>query len=558
MALSAKPQHVRRYGSIAALLLRHARHDVIATGADGPGIDLRDSQPSGPNGHARDEQPDAEALACELERMGPTFVKLGQLLSTRADLLSEPYLDALARLQDGVEPIAFDAVRAVVEDELGARLSKAFADFDERPLAAASLGQVHRARLRDGREVAVKVQRPGIQQQIVDDLDALVEVAGLVDRRTDVGRRYGFEAMVEEFRRAMLAELDYRREAENLVALGANLAEFEHIVVPQPVPDYTSERVLTMDYIPGRNLNAIGPLGLLDLDGQTLGDELFRAYLKQILVDGFFHADPHPGNVRLTDDGRLALIDLGMVARLGPEFRHRLVKLLLAVGEGRGDDAAAETIAISEPMEDFDRTAFNRRVSALLAEHAGSTVSEIPAGRVVAELSRIGAECGLRLPPELTMLAKALLNLDGVARTLTPGFDPNEAVRQEADELVRHHLTGLVSPGSMLSAAMEAKEFAEKLPGRVNSVLDTLSNGEVSLNIKGFNEHEFMRGMQKLANRVTAGLVITGLVVGAAMLMRIQTSARLFGYPALAIVCFLVAAAAGLALLLTIFIGDRR
>ena len=556
MSLSVKPEHLRRYGGIVRLLIKHGRRDLFSGMDADPALDLPGGGGGGKGG--ADEKEEPEALASDLEAMGPTFVKLGQLLSTRADLLPQPYLTALSRLQDKVEPIAYEEVRQVIEDELGVRVSKAFAEFDEKPLAAASLGQVHRARLRNGREVAVKVQRPHIRRRITEDLEALLEVAGMVDRRTELGRRHGFEDMVDEFRTAMLAELDYRREANNLTTLRENLSEFAHLVVPAPVPDYTTDRVLTMDYIPGKSLKALGPMGLMELDGETLGDELFRAYLKQILVDGFFHADPHPGNVHVTEDGRLALIDLGMVARLSPEIRDHLVKLLLAVGEGRGTDAAGAAIDMSEPLDDFDRAEFTRLVSRLLTQHATSTVSDIPAGRVVAELSRIGAECGLRLPPELTMLAKALLNLDEVARTLTPEFDPNEAIRERASELVQRHLTDLVSPGSMLAAAMEAKEFAGKLPSRVNAVLDTLSEGEISLNVKGIDEHEFMLGMQKLANRVTAGLVIAALVVGAAMLMRVDTPAQLFGYPALAMVCFLLAAGSGLLLLGAIFVGDRR
>ena len=553
MSVSVKPEHLRRYGGIARLLLKHGRRDLISGGLSEPGMDLEDRS-NGPSEHRQE----AEALAKDLEGMGPTFVKLGQLLSTRADLLPDEYLVALTRLQDNVEPIPYDEVRRVIEDELGFRLSKGFAEFDEKPLASASLGQVHRAVMRNGRQVAVKVQRPNIRGQIVDDLDALIEVAGVVDRRTELGRRHGFEAMVDEFRRAMLAELDYRREAENLRLLGKNLAEFAHLIVPSPVDDYTTDRVLTMDYIAGKNLKAMGPMGLMELDGMTLGDELFRAYLKQILVDGFFHADPHPGNVHVTEDGRLALIDLGMVARLSQEMREHLVKLLLAVGEGRGSDAATTAIAMSQRLDGFDRQEYTRRVTVLLNEHATSSVSDIPAGRVVAELSRIGAECGLRLPSELTMLAKALLNLDEVARTLAPDFNPNEALREHASDLVRRHLTDLVSPASLMTAAMEAKEFAERLPSRVNAALDTLAGGEISLQVKGIDEHEFMRGMQKLANRVTAGLVIAALVIGASMLMRVETSARLFGYPALAAICFLTAVAAALFLLGGIFYGDRR
>ncbi|CAN5150548.1 hypothetical protein BH18GEM1_BH18GEM1_17430 [soil metagenome] len=229
--------------------------------------------------------------------------KLGQLLSTRADLLPLPYLEALARLQDRVEAFPFEAVEEIVQTELGVRLSKAFASFDPKPLAAASLGQVHHAALRDGRPVAVKVQRPAIRQQIVEDLAVLEEIADFLDRRTDWGWRYGFVGLLDEFRKTLLRELDYRQEAANLVSLGKNLAEYERIIVPQPVDDYTTERVLTMDFVRGKKVTALGPLGRLEMDGEPLADELFKAYLQQTLVDGLFHADPHPRQC-LPDRGR--------------------------------------------------------------------------------------------------------------------------------------------------------------------------------------------------------------------------------------------------------------
>jgi ubiquinone biosynthesis protein len=560
MALSLHPKHAAQYTRIVRLLVKHGRRDLVARATGDEVIDMRDDDATTTTLTVDEEREDAESLAADLESMGPTFIKLGQLLSTRADLLPDAYLAALARLQDKVEPIPYDEVRRIVEGELGVRVSTAFESFDETPLAAASLGQVHRAVLRSGRQVAVKVQRPNIRRQIIDDLDSLVELASVVDKRTDVGRRYGFEAMVDEFRRTMLAELDYRREAQNLATLGAALDEFDRIVVPQPVDDYTTDRVLTMDYVAGRNLTSVGPLGRMELDGRPLGEQLFRAYVKQILVDGFFHADPHPGNVLVTDDDppRLALIDLGMVARLPNDLREHLVKLLLAVSEGRGEDAASYAEGMSDRLDDYDRAEFTRCVARMVADHTNATVGDIAAGRVVAELSRIAADNGLRPPPELTMLGKALLNLDEIARTLAPDFDPNEALRNEAAELLRHNLSGLVSPASMLSAALEAKEFAEKLPSRVNSVLDTLADGEVKLNIKGIDEQQFMTAFQKVANRITSGLVIAALIIGAAMLMRVETSATLLGYPALAIVCFLAAAGAGVALLVSTLVSDRR
>ncbi|MEO7555756.1 MAG: AarF/UbiB family protein [Acidimicrobiales bacterium] len=534
-----RPSHLARYKDIGSLLVKH-RHLM--------------GQGSTPDDDALEV--DARALASDLEAMGPTFVKLGQLLSTRADLLPPPYLKALARLQDGVEPFGFAEVEQIVTEQLGVRLSKGFRSFDSTPLAAASLGQVHRAELRDGRPVAVKVQRPGIRAQIVDDMDAIEEIAGFADGHTDSGRRLGFADMVTEFRASLLAELDYRQEAANLVTLGANLSDHEGIVVPQPIPDYSTAVVLTMEFVAGRSVGALGPLGLMEVDGPQLAGDLFSAYLDQILVHGVFHADPHPGNVLVTDDGRLALLDLGMVARVAPEMQDSLIKLLLAVSGGQGRDAADVAISMGSRLADFDADAFQRRAADLISRNQGATLGDIQAGALVAELTRSAGECGLRLPAELTMLGKALLNLDEVARTLDPEFDPNAAIERQGAELMRKKLLQSVTPGNVMAAAMEAKEFAERLPGRVNHLLDALAEGQMTLNIQGIDERDIMRSFQKLANRVTAGIVVASLVIGAALIMRIDTDAKLFGYPALAIVMFLIAATSGLGLLVSISLSD--
>jgi predicted unusual protein kinase regulating ubiquinone biosynthesis (AarF/ABC1/UbiB family) len=483
-------------------------------------------------------------------------VKLGQLLSTRADLLPPVYLEALARLQDDVEPFSFEQVEEIVETELGARLSKAFQMFDHEPMACASLGQVHRAVLRDGRAVAVKVQRPGIRHQVVEDMDVIEELAGFVDEHTKTGRRLGFAGMAEEFRRSLIAELDYRREAANLRLLGAQLADYDRIVVPQPIDDYSTAIVLTMELVAGRNVGSLGPLAQMELDGCPLADQLFRAYLDQILVHGFVHADPHPGNVLLTDDGKLALIDLGMVVHVAPELQDNLIRLLLAVSEGHGRDAADVLASMGEKRDGFDADTFYRQITELVTRNQAVSLGEMQAGAVVGELARISGSCELKPPVEMTMLAKALLNLDDVARTLDPEFDPNAAIRDHTAEIMRQKMLASASPANLLHTAMDAKEFAERLPGRVNKVMDALAEGQLTLKVEGIDEAELMRGIQKLANRVTTGLVVAALIVGAAMVMRIETDAQLFGYPAVAIVLFLVATVAGLWLVISSFVND--
>jgi predicted unusual protein kinase regulating ubiquinone biosynthesis (AarF/ABC1/UbiB family) len=554
MALSLRPEQLRRYKDVAMLLVKYGRNDIVRMPGDT--VDLTETSTTDDEAVTRD----AEALAAELESLGPTFVKLGQLLSKGSDFLPPAYTSALSRLQDDVEALPYEVVAGVVEAELGFRIAKGFAEFDPEPLAAASLGQVHRARMRDGREVAVKVQRPDIRTRIVDDLEAISQLAAFADRHTETGKRFGLETMVEEFRTSMLHELDYLREASNLQLLGRNLAGMERIVVPQPIEDYTTGRVLTMEYVGGRKVTAIGPLGRMDVDGRGLAQALFSSYLKQILDDGFFHADPHPGNVHVTDDGRLALIDLGMVARLTPQMQDRIARLLLAIGDGNGAEAADIALGLGIRRDDVpvDEETYRRRVTTLITEQQGLTLGDMAPGAVVAELSRISGECGLRPVPELTMLGKALLNLDEVARHLDPEFAPEETIRDEVSSILRRRLFESASPARLFSAAMDAKDFAEKLPGRVNKVFDALAEGELTVNVNGIDESELMRGFQRLANRITTGLVLAALIVGAAMLMRVETSSRLFGYPALAIVCFLLAAAGGFALLVTILWSDRR
>ena len=550
MGNSLKTEHLKRYKDIAWLLMKYGRSDLVkSAGLENVLNDESESEyvPS-----------EAESLADDLEKLGPTFIKLGQLLSTRADLLPLPYMRALARLQDEVEPFSFEEAESIITSELGVRISKAFSEFDSVPIAAASLGQVHRAAMRDGRKVAVKVQRPGIREQIIKDMDALSGVAQLLDDHTEAGKRYEFQKMLDEFRKTLLNELDYKQEAQNLIVMSDNLIDFDALVIPLPVEDYTTSRVLTMDYIHGQKVTSLSPLKRIDIDGDNLARQLFRAYLRQILVHGFFHADPHPGNVFLTDDGRIALLDLGMVARIAPGMQEKLLQLLLAISEGRAEEAATVMIGIGETREMFKENQFRRRLSDLIAAHQSVHLAQIEAGTIMLEVLKASGECGIRLPTELTMLAKTLLNLDQVGRILDPNFDPNTAIREYATELMRERMLKSVSPGNLFSSMLEMKDFAERLPGRVNKILDSLANNQIEVKVDAIDELLLMEGLQKIANRITLGLVLAALIVGAAMLMNVPTNFRILGYPGLAIIFFLAAATGGVLLIVNILSYDER
>jgi predicted unusual protein kinase regulating ubiquinone biosynthesis (AarF/ABC1/UbiB family) len=551
MGISLKTEHLKRYRDIAWLFMKYGRGDLVKHAGLEEAIE--GTEVLDPEVPAK-----AEELAKDLENLGPTFIKLAQLLSTRSDLLPIPYLEALSRLQDSVEPFSFGEVEEIVATELGVRISKAFTEFAAVPLAAASLGQVHRATMRDGRDVVVKVQRPHIREHIVKDLEAMQEIAEFLDRHTEMGRRYEFQPMLDEFRKSLLRELDYRQEARNLLTFAENLREFENIIVPQPVEDYTTSRVLTMDYVSGRKITDLTPLARIDLDGHMLADYLFRAYLQQILIDGFFHADPHPGNVFLTEENQIAIIDLGMVARISPRFQESLLQLLLAISEGRGDTATDITIKIGEARENFDDVEFRRKVSDLVTQHQSSNMRDMDAGRVVLEITRIAGENGFRLPAEYTMIAKTLLNLDQIVETLDPSFDPNGAIRRHGMEITRRRLMQSLSPGGLFMSAIEVKDFVEKLPGRVNKLLDAVANNEVEIKVDAIDEVKLMEGLQKVANRITVGLVLAALIVGAALMMRVETAWTILGYPAIAIIFFVIAAGAALFLAFTILFTDEK
>lgn len=551
MGISLRPEHLKRYKDIAVLIARYGRPGMIKDAG------LEQALPGeSSNGHVTSS--DAEALAADLERLGPTFIKLGQLLSTRYDLLPDVYVDALVRLQDDVAPFPFAEVEQIVNAELGLRMSKAFIEFEAVPIAAASLGQVHRARLPDGRRVAVKVQRPGIQKTVADDLDALEQIADWIDEHTEFGRGHRLKDFLAEFRKSLVRELDYRREAQNLVTLGHNLEEFKRILVPQPVDDYTTSRVLTMDYVDGTKMTKLSPLARVELPGKELAADLFRAYLKQILIDGFFHADPHPGNVFITRDHRLALLDLGMVAYVPPQLQSELTQLVLAISEGRSDDVVTHALQVSQRTPSFDEAGFTRAIADLVATQQNRTLEQTEVGKVVLEILTVSGHYGVILAPELGMLGRALLNLDQAGAMLDPQFNPNQAIRDSAAEIVRRRMAQSVSPGRMLQNLIEVKDFAERMPGRVNRILDAVANNEIELKVSAFDENRLMSGFEKIANRITRGLLMAALIVGAAMLMQVSTSFRIFGYPGIAIVFFSLAAVGGVGLMLQILRDERR
>lgn len=536
-----------RRRQILQLLLRYRHCGVFSGFQHDPGLVVPP---------ASTEADSPARFVSDLEALGVTFVKLGQLLSTRPDMIRPDYLAALERMQEKVAPVPVQDIQQVVEAELGVPIGKLFSSFDPQPLGCASIAQVHRAVLRDGREVAVKVQKPEVAAQLHSDLRVLRSFAAAADRFTRVGRRVRLSDWLAEFARTLQMELDYETEAGNLQRFGNHLAPYPALWVPQPLLDLSSKRVLTLELVQGVRVDAIPEVRRTEQSMDPLAAALVRGYLDQIFVHGEIHADPHPGNLRVTSDNRLAIFDLGMVAHVPPRLRERLLKLLLAAVDGRGEEVADDIIAISTRLEDYQEERYLRETGQMIARYAASrSISE---GQVVLEIVRIATDCGLRTPPELSVLGKALLNLENVCHSLAPALDVRAIVERQLQSVLRARLKKTFSRANVASEMMELQQLARLGPRRISEILGLLAENRLQMKVTGLEESRLMENIQKVANRVAAGLISSALLLSAAMLMRIESGWTLFGYPVVALVLLLIAVIIALGLILSSLLFDHR
>jgi ubiquinone biosynthesis protein len=548
------PEKLQRYIKFTRFLIKYWNSDVMnhaMSTANGDGMAQETDQ-----SHGDYEKP--EELVEDLKDMGPTWVKLGQLLSTRPDLLPDEYLKALSTLQDNVSEVPYTEIVPILEEELGVRVSKGFAEFDEKPLASASIGQVHRAVLRSGMEVAVKVQRPDTRKKFVEDLDTLREVVDLVMRHSKAARKYALDDIVEEMRHILINELDYNKEAQNLAILGENLKEYNSIVVPKPVYDFCTSRVLTMEYINGRKITEIHPLIKTENDFEPLADTLVECYLKQIIVDGFAHADPHPGNVHLTADNNvIVLMDLGMVAKFSNMVQDKLLRLLMAVGKMDGDAVTDTLLELSDYGNEVDLDHFRRNVNRLVLDNQNYAAREMQTGKFLIQINRLAAEEGIKIGTELNILGKILVNLDQIVAFLTPEFDLQKSIRRHLEKLLRKKLLNQLKPENIFDSILELNNLARNLPGRIDKFTEKIANNEFEIKVDAIDEKRFTDGFQKVANRITLGLIIAAMIIGAAMLMHVPSSFTILGYPGLAMIFFIAAAIAGFSLIYIIIFKDE-
>tara|TARA_Y100000589_G_scaffold330545_1_gene380534 strand:+ start:1447 stop:3108 length:1662 start_codon:yes stop_codon:yes gene_type:complete len=480
----------------------------------------------------------AEDFASDLEKLGPTYVKIGQILATQLPILPAQYKQAMERLQDDVEAIPFNEVAPIIESELGSPILSLFEKIDTLPIGAGSLAQVHTATLKNETQVAIKVQRPGALKNVNENFRALEHVASTIDTMTN--ERYGLVEILEHTRKTLLDELDFRHEASNLSTIGRHLKKEPMILVPRPVVSLCSQRVLTMSYHPGEKVTELSPRRIDELDGDKLAGKLFRSYMHQILVQGTFHADPHPGNVLLDQQGRIILLDLGMVGHISPNMREMLTQLVLAIADGRGDQVADITIRIGEPDRTYDHMHFTQQVNNLVMQCNQNPVEGIQLGKVLLDIANICAEDRVRLPPIMTTIGKTLLNLDELARTIAPTFNPSDTVRRYSSKILTKHFRRSFSRMRLYDAAIEISRLVEEAPRRMNKLLDTIVRQDLGLKIDAIDEEKLISGFEKIANRITFGLIVAALYLSGAMTLNVEHAGPRFGdVPLLSILLFM-------------------
>ncbi len=551
--MSNTPDKIKRYYKFIHFMLKYWNSDLFRQTTSAA---MNDALQEENDEHQFEQTP--EELVEDLKEMGPTYIKLGQLLSTRPDLLPDEYLQALANLQDNVSPVPFEEVKEIIEEELGTRISKAFNLFEEKPIASASIGQVHRAELLSGKPVAVKVQRPGIRKQFMQDLETLDEMTRLAVKHLEKAKTYAIDEVFAELRRILINELDYQKEAQNLKTLKENLSEYEHLIIPDAVEDYSSSKVLTMEFVSGKKITSLSPLRQMENDFSELVEELVEAYLQQIINDGFAHADPHPGNIKFTDDNQIALIDLGMVARFTPQLQENLIELLLAISQSNGEKTAHILLKMSEMNEESQPKQFAKTVSDVIMESENSRAKDLQTGRILIQLNRLALSTHIKLPVEINILGKILLNLDQIVAMLDPDFDLRAAIQRNVHEIMRKKMLSELKPENFFSTLIESKHFLEKMPERMNRISENLANNEMKIKIDAIDEKRVTDGFQKVANRITLGLIIAAMIIGASMLMQIPSDFTIFGYPGLAMLFFILAAVGAIVLSYVIVFRDEN
>ncbi len=467
----------------------------------------------------REEHTPPENLRLALEELGPTFIKLGQVLSTRADLLPPEYRTALAKLQDAAPAIPTEVVQEIVAAELHTSTSDAVVGFDAVPLACASVGQAHLATLQDGTEVVVKVRRPNVVEEMNQDLEIIQNFAARASRRSKAAARYDLGGLADEFVTTLRAQLDYLQEARNAEQFAANFAGDSSVQIPRVFWDLTTSRVITLERIRGMKVTDIAALDEAGLDRHDLAQRAARIVAKMVFEDGFFHADPHPGNFFIERDGRVGIVDFGMVGTLDDALREQLSRLLIGFVRQDPDRLADALLALDSSTEPVERARLREDLAALLARYVGRTIGEISLRTALGDVLVIVRRHGLRLPRELALLLTVLLVAEGLVAVLDPDFRFAEALAPYA----RRQLIAQVTPAAVRQRVeqfgADLAELTVDFPGRLDRLLRSVESGGLEVRLRADEFESMLTRAERIGNRIAAAVLAAATVDGLARLV---------------------------------------
>lgn len=501
-----------------------------------------------------------ERLHKILQSLGPTFIKLGQIASTRRDIVPEEIVRELEKLQDQVTPFPFEKARQIVEAELGDSLENLFLEFQEVPLATASIGQVHVARLHSQEVVAIKVQRPDILKKVETDLEILDDLARLMEARIPWARRYQIRKMIDEFAKSLKAELDYNAEGRNGERIANHFIDNQGIKIPRIHWEFSTSKVLTMDFIKGIKINHYKQLDEEGYDRRIIAERLANSMLQQILIDGFYHGDPHPGNIVILPGNVVSLMDFGMVGRLEEEMKYQFASLVINLKRGSTHGLINTLSNMGLLTDETDMTSLQYDIDELRNKYYDIPLSQISLGGAVNDLFGVANEHKIMIPPEFTMLGKALLTMEAIVEELDPNFSIMKAAEPFGERLLKERFHPKNLAKKTWNQFIESAEALSELPKDVREVSDIIKKGKLRLDINIPELQVFLHKLDQISNRLSFSIILlafsiimVGLIVGSAIAGQANI---LWNIPAIEI-GFVVAALMFLLMLYTIFRSGR-
>jgi len=549
LILDRRRRHLERYLEIGHILASYGWQSLLSRLGLTNLFGIR-KRPSGvPPGPVQVRQ--------SLEELGPTFVKLGQVLSTRPDIIPPNYIAELEKLQDRVPPIPFAEIRRVIEEEFAAPLKDVFAYIDEESLAAASLGQTHLATLLDGRDVVVKVQRPDIRKIIENDLEIIAGVARFLDHHLEGLKVYGLTDLAEEFSITILQELDYTREGRNGDQLKENFKDIPYVKIAATIWDYTTPRVLTMERVCGIKITDLAKLEEKGYNRCIIAANLSKAFLKMIFVDGVFHGDPHPGNLVILEGNCIGLLDYGMVGRIDRETKGYVTMLLEDYTKEDSAGFAEILLSMGTSPPDIDRKAFKFNVDRLLRQYYGAPVSEFRIGEVLSRSLRLSARYNVRLPASLGMLVKVIIGIEGIDQILDPSFNLSQEARPFALKAVMGEFSIPRLRDDLMKTLLRWKWLLVELPYHTSEVLDRMAEGSFRIVFRHEGLESSTKDLDRSANRLSFALIASATIVGSSLTLSSKVGPVWHGYPLIGIIGFGISFVFAVWLMLSIIKAGR-